>query len=307
MPSDEDTLESRRVAPEDREWIIGLYDEQGSFERFGLLPVRSMRLVVAAADLTRLQPLLVDSHIEAMWQKEEYGLDPDPRPEESRLYRVLRATLLTSLENEPAFSSAFDIAKQILPNAPPLTVEEHSQALGWSAEDDADVASAGRLHEGWPRRIQSVVQELKRIGAQAGMDPFDPEVRAFLLARHAPTTDVETLFRIATETWRRKVSTGTPGPGSSTEAGGSKARLSASSSGRRPVGLDYETARRTWWEMTDEYEDAGEVRGPNQVELCARLTAKGNSIKLRTLQDLIGRWRMAGLPWPPPRPTSRNN
>jgi hypothetical protein len=301
MAQDGGLLISRSFNPLDRGWILRLYDEEGSFERSELLPVAVMQLATAAACLTRIEPLLWDSLIEAEWRMQEYRLDPEPQPEKSRLYRVLRTTLLSSLESMPAFTTAFDLAKHSLPDALPLTVNDHAHAYGLNAEDSAAVRT-GKLYFTWTERLKRVGNELTLLGVRENADPFDPKVIAFLVAQDAPVANVESLFRLATESWRNNLTASNIDSEAPSAAGKTRTRSATNPSGRRRIPLEYETAARKWWEMKDEFEERGEARAPNLMDLSDRLTAEVISMRPRALQERIKGWRQAGLPWPPVRP-----
>jgi hypothetical protein len=51
MVNDDTFAVSRSVTDKDVEWILELYDVRASFNQFASLPVRQMRLVIAAAAL----------------------------------------------------------------------------------------------------------------------------------------------------------------------------------------------------------------------------------------------------------------
>jgi hypothetical protein len=187
-----------------------------------------------------------------------------------------------SLESEPAFASALAVVEQALPAALP---NENAVWQTWRAN--------------WQSGVARVEDELLRLGAQEGVQPFNPEVGAFLMAQDASVNDVETLFRIANESWRNQRSSDAANQKPQMLEAGRMTRPRARPSGRRPVALDYKTAARIWQEMTTEYDELGESRGPNQTDLSVRLTGLGIPISRRTLQERIKNWRANGYPWPP--------
>jgi hypothetical protein len=288
MPQDDVPHASHSRTAGDRDWVLKLYDEEGSFARFQALPVRAKRLVVAAASLTLIRSLF--ERISNPPQPWEGGLTwvgrlPDGNGEERRLYRVLRRSLSISLENEPAFVSALVVVEQALPAALP---NENAAWYTWKAN--------------WQFGVTRVADALLRLGTQEGLDPFNPEVGAFLVAQDASVNDVETLFRIATEAWRSQLSAAIAGHQSPSAEDRKRAGSGTRATGRRRVGLDYESAARAWWDLKDEYEQIREPREPNQAEYCDYLSARGISIKPRTLRSYIETWRKAGHQWPPPQP-----
>jgi hypothetical protein len=278
-------LAYRSLTSGDPDWVLRLFDEEGSFARFQALTVRAMRLVVAAASLTRIRSLF--ERISNPPQPWEGGLtwvggQPGGNGDERRLYRVLRRSLWMSLESEPAFASVLIVVERALPAALP------NENAAWHTWKDH-----------WPTGLTRVAGALSRLGAQEGQDPFHPEVSAFLVAQDATVNDIETLFRIASDIWRNQHSADAANQKSQVLEAERTTHPSERASGRRPVDLDYETAARTWQELTAEYDELGESRGPNQTDLSVRLTGRGIPISRRTLQKRIRVWRAAGRSWPP--------
>ena len=89
------------------------FDVDGSVDRFQALPVRGMRLVIASAAFTRLRSVFEWTR-NANW--DDYDEDQWDRGFDSvELYGILREALLTSLEGEPAFRSAYELVHRAFP------------------------------------------------------------------------------------------------------------------------------------------------------------------------------------------------
>ena len=188
------------------------------------------------------------------------------------------------------------------PSAPPSSLGEHLQAFGFSAEiDDLWKIRDGedRQRVSWQLGTARIADELTWLATPYKVDPFNPEISAFLLAQDASIADVQTLFRIATETWKQRLVAQNPDQGSLPVAGMLQTRSSGSPSGRPAIALDYETAANTWLEMKAEYKGLKEPGDPTQTDLCERLSYRGIPIKVRALQSRIRKWRQAGYRWPP--------
>lgn len=70
--------------------------------------------------------------------------------------------------------------------------------------------------------------------------------------------------------------------------------------GRPKASIEYETAVRIWWDLSDDLAP----RKPSQQEFCDRLAETGVHIAARTLRQRISEWRRDGHTWPGPRPTA---
>src|SRR5215207_2060321 len=79
------------------------FDVDGSVDRFQALSVRGMRLVIASAAFIRLRSVWELTH-KANWDdsdKDRWDAVED--------YGILRESLLTTLEREPAFRLAYEL------------------------------------------------------------------------------------------------------------------------------------------------------------------------------------------------------
>lgn len=72
------------------------------------------------------------------------------------------------------------------------------------------------------------------------------------------------------------------------------------STGRPTANVDYETAVRAWWDLSDEMAP----KRPTQQDVCDRLAQTGTHIAVRTFRQKVFNWRREGRRWPGPRPDS---
>jgi hypothetical protein len=279
------------------------FDVGGSVARFQALPVRGMRLVTACAAFTRLRSVW-EWIRKANW--DDYDEDQSDRGDESvALYRILREAILTSLEEVPAFGAAYELVYQAFP----MTYSALNSAYELVSLKDSmpyhrSPTKIAELMKWWTRDLEpqakELEDELKRLGAQAGVDPFAPDVNAFLLAEDAIGYELGDVFDAVRDTWQRKLAAMQPKERPS-PISSATIRPSGRRSGRPRTSITYDIAAHTWWAMRDEYADRKESQPPTQGELCQRLTAQGYAVGDRTLRRYIREWRAAELPWPPPR------
>jgi hypothetical protein len=262
----------------DRASEILASDKDGSFLRFVSLSTRAQRLVTACACLR---------HIETLFRAIMGGPWVTVRKEgDEYLYQSLLMPLLKSLQDEPGFETALEITQRILPESLPT--------------DDADLEWEYGLQAG----ISKLQGVLMRLCVQEHTNPYEPGADLFFVAQDEAINLLgEITHKANQDFYRRDLSPQVDQPGSSLANPKQDEAAQARSLGRRPIALDYESTRRTWWELVDSFEESGETRKPNQIDLCERLTSEGTSIASRTLRKQIRMWRSNGSQWPPPRPT----
>ena len=106
----------------DDDWHIRAFDVNGSVDRFLALPVRAMRLVAAAAALTRLR-----SVHELAANADSFSAMGGRGPNLEWLYGVSHAALLASLDGEPAFAPLRELVRQTFPLSPTAFAVRHGQ------------------------------------------------------------------------------------------------------------------------------------------------------------------------------------
>src|SRR5687767_2263574 len=105
------TNDDHLAAPHvDDDWLLRQFDVAGSVDRFLALPVRTMRLVAAAAALTRLR-----SVHDLAADGDSFSAVGGRGPDLERLYGVSHAALLASLDGEPAFAPLLELVRQTFP------------------------------------------------------------------------------------------------------------------------------------------------------------------------------------------------
>lgn len=303
MSIDDDQVASQGQGDStDNDWLIRSFDVDGSVDRFLALPLGAMRLVTVSAALIRLHSLIRQADREAEQPYEDY-FETIGRRLWVEPYRRLRAVLLTSLEGEPAFSSALEMVYRAFP---PSSVLGKAWGLRISGVSTPSQRNLGIVHgiRTWCLDLESKMSlledEVKRLGSQEGVDPFKYDVSAFLFAGDTTDDSSVDVIELACNTWQRLL-TALPQSGRPSPVANEKNHPSGRRSGRHPIRVDYDIAARAWLELTNEFEEllVREPRGPNQADLCDRLAMRGYRIKPRTLQDRIQKWRAAGFSWPP--------
>jgi hypothetical protein len=307
MAMDDNSTDSRNRDLHVEDPYLKAFDVDGSVDRFLALPVRGMRLVIAAAAFTRLQSVFELTR-NANW--DDYDGDQWDRAFDAvEDYGILREVLLTTLEREPAFRLAYDLVHRAFPMTDSAFASAFELVTLKDPIFDPNSAKASELKRRWTLDLTSetlvLEHELRRLGAQEGLDPFAPDINAFLLADDELAEDeigpiLGNVFDAARDTWQRQMAAMQPAERPS-PISSATTRPSGRRSGRHPASITYGIAAHTWWEMRDEYEDFGERRRPTQAELSQRLSAQGYAVGARTLRRYIMKWRAAELLWPPPR------
>ena len=123
--------------------------------------------------------------------------------------------------------------------------------------------------------ISGLEVELKRLGAQEGMDPFSSDLNAFLLEEDAIQTLSCNVFDVVHETWQRRLLASPPPPSFPARGVLANERRAARGGGRPRIELNYELLAQTYWEMATEDDDLGDLRVPAQKELVQRLASQG--------------------------------
>jgi hypothetical protein len=281
------------------DWLLRAFDVNGSVDRFLVLPVRAMRLVTAAAALTRLRSVH-DLAVNGDLFSAVVGRGPDLE----WLYGVSHAALLASLDGEPAFAPLLDLVRQTFPLSPTAFAVRHDQWISmWGRPVSQAVTDEVERARFAPKpNISALEVELKRLGAQEGVDPFSSDLNAFLLKEDAIQTLSGNVFDVVQETWQRRLLASPPPPPFPAPGVLANERRAARRGGRPRIELSYEQLARTYWEMATESDDLDDLRVPAQRELIQRLASQGIRLTTRTLNKRIQEWLSAGHPWPPPDP-----
>ena len=287
------------ASSEDDDWLLRAFDVDGSVDRFLALPLRAMRLVAAAAALTRLRRV----H-ELATNGDSFSAVGGRGPNLEWLYGVSHAALLASLDGEPAFASVLELARRTFPLSPTAFAVLHGQWISiWGRPVPQSVSDEVERARFAPKpNISGLEVELKRLGAQEGMDPFSSDLNAFLLEEDAIQTLSCNVFDVVHETWQRRLLASPPPPSFPARGVLANERRAARGGGRPRIELNYELLAQTYWEMATEDDDLGDLRVPAQKELVQRLASQGIRVSTSTLNTRIREWRRAGHPWPPPNP-----
>jgi hypothetical protein len=249
--------------------------------RWVLLPDRAQHLVAAVAHLDRISRLC-----HALFGGRWLSIRRQDRHDEY-IYQHLRHAVITQLSQAPDWKAELTKANEVLPEVLP-----------------SDELSKREWRLGIEPGISELRATLVRRCVEEGVSPFEAGIDPLLASVDQAIDLFAEQAREANAQFEQQDNLQAPEQLAHPPVS-DRRPSQASRSGRTRTPLNYETARRAYWDFANKYEsydEANRSRFPNQKELCDWFAEKGIQIRDRTLRSRIKEWSAAGLQWPPLSP-----